>query len=36
MNNLDLQQELSTQARIKSQEEFNLERMIKKTKEIYI
>ncbi|MFA4833842.1 MAG: glycosyltransferase family 4 protein [Patescibacteria group bacterium] len=35
INNPDLQQELSTQARIKAQEEFNLEKMIRETKEVY-
>ena len=35
MNNPDLQQELSTKARIKAQEEFNLEKMVKETKEVY-
>jgi glycosyltransferase involved in cell wall biosynthesis len=35
MNNTDLQQELSTQARIKAQEEFSLEKMLEKTKKIY-
>ncbi|MDD5290738.1 MAG: glycosyltransferase family 4 protein [Patescibacteria group bacterium] len=34
-NNTDLQQEMSTQARIKAQEEFNLEKMIRETKEVY-
>jgi glycosyltransferase involved in cell wall biosynthesis len=34
-NNIDLQQEMSTKARIKAQEEFNLEKMIRETKEIY-
>ena len=35
INTSDLQQELSTKARIKAQEEFNLEKMVKKTKEVY-
>ncbi|MDD5071742.1 MAG: glycosyltransferase family 4 protein [Patescibacteria group bacterium] len=34
-NNPELQQEISTKARIKAQEEFNLEKMIRETKEIY-
>jgi glycosyltransferase involved in cell wall biosynthesis len=34
-NNIELQQELSTQARIKAREEFNLEKMLEETKKIY-
>jgi len=34
-NNPKLSQELGEQAKIKAEEEFNLERMVKKTKEIY-
>ena len=35
INTSDLQQELSTAARIKAQEEFNLDKMIRETKNIY-
>ena len=34
-NNPDRQQEMSTKARIKAQEEFNLGKMVKETKEVY-
>ncbi|MDD5032462.1 MAG: glycosyltransferase family 4 protein [Patescibacteria group bacterium] len=34
-NDTNRQQELSTKARIKAQEEFNLEKMIRETKEVY-
>lgn len=36
MNNTELQQELSTQARIKAQKKFSLEKMLEETKKIYI
>jgi len=35
MNNPSLQQDLSTKARIKAQEKFNLEKMVRETKEVY-
>ncbi|MFA4941473.1 MAG: glycosyltransferase family 4 protein [Patescibacteria group bacterium] len=35
MNNINLQQELSTQARIKAQEEFGLKKMLEETKKLY-